>query len=201
MACLEDPEPGLGCIPLLPSAMGQADARWFMLPAQLRPVVDGDPRIAPVRGAHAALGVGAVGGRQAPHQGTLQPLSSLRPHSPPRGEGKSDPLDRISPHRAGVVKTWRLPPSAEAVRAHPRESRCSTWVSAGCASRGTGRPDARSPSRIAHRRARSGATRPRPPPRPPGSRAPPLALPQRRCERRRFTVAPKTSRSRVLRRR
>src|SRR3972149_6697043 len=49
----------------------QADARRFMLPAQLRPVVDGDPGVTPVPGAHSALAEGAVGGRQAAHQGSL----------------------------------------------------------------------------------------------------------------------------------
>src|SRR3989337_165936 len=90
-ACLEDrARAGLGCIPPLPLATGQAYARRLMLPAERRPVVDGEPRTAPVRVAHAARRGGAIrppgpdGGRP-PHRHLLPPHP--RAPSPCGGRG------------------------------------------------------------------------------------------------------------------
>src|SRR5688500_14038601 len=85
-ACLEDrARAGLGCIPPLLLGTGQAYPRRLMLPAERRPVVDGEPRTAPVRVAHAARRGGAIrspgpDGRRPPHRHLYRPHPGLHLH-------------------------------------------------------------------------------------------------------------------------
>jgi hypothetical protein len=66
-------------LPPLPLATGQAYARRLMLPAERRPVVDGEPRTTPVRVAYAARRGGAI--RPPSPDGIRPPHRHLhRPH-------------------------------------------------------------------------------------------------------------------------